>query len=237
MRRPNAKPWSGGGCRRCSRSARRRAAARQTLLAAFGEAADPCGNCDICEGRWGFFDGSIAAQKMMSAVLRTAGRFHPSHLANLLIGKATEAIRRHGHDDLPTFGIGREMDAGTWRSLFRQILAAGLIESDAEDRDRWVVTTAGRAVLKGEATIPLRGERGEVETGEDDAESEAGEREDLTQEAAGEGGEGGPGEDGDEDPIEGVEAGEGAVEVGGGGGHGVVRGVGGVVRLAGRGGR
>ena len=57
---------------------------RQTLLAAFGETAEPCGNCDICEGRWRFFDGSIAAQKMMSAILRTAGRFHPSHLANLL---------------------------------------------------------------------------------------------------------------------------------------------------------
>ena len=131
---------------------------RQTLLAAFGEAAEPCGHCDVCEGRWRFFDGSIAAQKMMSAVLRTAGRFQPSHLANLLIGKATEAIRRHGHDQLPTFGIGREMDAATWRSLFRQILAAGLIESDAEDRDRWIVTPAGRAVLKGEATIPLREE-------------------------------------------------------------------------------
>ena len=131
---------------------------RQTLLAAFGEAAEPCGNCDVCEGRWRFFDGSVAAQKMMSAILRTAGRFQPTHLANLLIGKATEAIRRHGHDDLPTFGIGREMDAGTWRSLFRQILAAGLIENDLEDRDRWVLTEAGRAVLKGEATIPLREE-------------------------------------------------------------------------------
>lgn len=119
---------------------------RQTLLAAFGEEGPPCGFCDMCDGAHAMFDGKVAAQKAMSAVLRTAGRFYPGHLANLLIGKATEAISRHGHDDLPTFGVGGEFTAAEWRSVFRQIQAAGLIAQDAEDGGRWLVTEAGRAI-------------------------------------------------------------------------------------------
>jgi ATP-dependent DNA helicase RecQ len=59
---------------------------RQTLLAAFGEAAKPCGNCDICDGKWALFKGTIAAQKVMSAIHRTSGRFFSRHLGNLLAG-------------------------------------------------------------------------------------------------------------------------------------------------------
>ena len=128
---------------------------RQTLLAAFGEEGAPCGFCDVCDGAHPMVDGKVAAQKAMSAVLRTAGRFYPGHLANLLIGKATEAISRHAHDELPTFGVGGEFTAAEWRSVFRQIQAAGLIAQDEEDGDRWLVTEAGRAVLKGEAELSL----------------------------------------------------------------------------------
>ncbi|HYP57161.1 MAG TPA: DNA helicase RecQ [Beijerinckia sp.] len=131
---------------------------RQTLLAAFGEAAKPCGNCDICEGRWPLFNGAIAAQKLMSAILRTSGRFFSGHLANLLIGQATEAIKRHGHDVLPTFGVGKERTPAEWRSLFHQLHALELIEQDPQDRDRWIVTTAGRNVLTGKTALTLRGE-------------------------------------------------------------------------------
>ncbi len=125
---------------------------RQALLAAFGESADPCRFCDICDGVHPMFDGAIAAQKAMSALLRTSGRFFPGHLANLLIGKATDAMRRHSHDALPTFGVGSEFDAAGWRSIFRQLQAAGLIEQDVE---RWCVTPAGRAVLTGQAPLDL----------------------------------------------------------------------------------
>ncbi|MEJ0096030.1 MAG: DNA helicase RecQ [Methylocella sp.] len=131
---------------------------RQTLLAAFGEASKPCGNCDICDGKWPFFNGVIAAQKVMSAIHRTSGRFFSGHLANILIGNATAAITRHGHDLLPTFGVGKEFKPGEWRSIFYQLHAADLIAQDPEDRDRWIFTESGRAVLAGEADLTLRGE-------------------------------------------------------------------------------
>ena len=129
---------------------------RQTLLAAFGEPAGKCGNCDICEGRHAFFNGSIAAQKAISAIVRTHGRFFVGHLVNLLVGKATEAIARHGHNLLPTFGVGAEYSAPEWRRIFHQLQAAGLIASDINDRGAWIITEEGRAVLKGDATIDLR---------------------------------------------------------------------------------
>ena len=131
---------------------------RQTLLAAFGEASKPCGNCDICDGKWALFNGAIAAQKVMSAIHRTSGRFFSGHLGNLLAGRATEAIRRHGHDLLPTFGVGKEFKPAEWRRIFHQLHAADLIAQDPEDRDRWILTEDGRAVLKGEAPLTLRRE-------------------------------------------------------------------------------
>ncbi len=127
---------------------------RQTLLAAFGEAGGPCGFCDMCEGAHPMMDGIVAAQKAMSAMLRTSGRFFPGHLANILIGKVTDAITRHRHDDLPTFGVGAEFDAPEWRSVYRQIEAAGLIALDGDD-ERWCVTDAGRAVLSGAEPFSL----------------------------------------------------------------------------------
>jgi ATP-dependent DNA helicase RecQ len=130
---------------------------RQTLLAAFGEDSNPCGNCDICDGKWPLFNGAIPAQKIMSAIRRTSGRFFPGHLANLL-GQASDAIRRHGHDLLPTFGIGKEFNPAEWRSIFYQLHAADLIAQDPEDRDRWIITETGRAVLSGEAPLTLRGD-------------------------------------------------------------------------------
>jgi ATP-dependent DNA helicase RecQ len=131
---------------------------RQTLLAAFGEASKPCGKCDICDGKWPFFNGVVAAQKIMSAIHRTSGRFFSGHLANILIGNATAAIMRHGHERLPTFGVGREFKPGEWRSIFHQLHAADLIAQDPEDRDRWIFTKSGKAVLTGEAELMLRGE-------------------------------------------------------------------------------
>ncbi|WP_374309690.1 DNA helicase RecQ [Methylocella sp.] len=131
---------------------------RKTLLAAFGEEAGDCGNCDICEGRWPFFNGALAAKKALSAIHRTSGRFFSGHLAKLLVGEATAAMTRHGHHLLPTFGVGKEFSAAQWRSIFRQLQAASLIDQDPEDRDRWIITPQGREVLRGEAQIELRGD-------------------------------------------------------------------------------
>jgi ATP-dependent DNA helicase RecQ len=129
---------------------------RQTLLSMFGEESGPCGHCDVCQGAVKLIDGRIEAQKALSAVLRTSGRFFFGHLANILSGKATEAIERHGHDQLKTFGVGRDRTPVSWRGVLRQLQSARLIARDGEDRDRLVVTDEGRRVLRGEAPFALR---------------------------------------------------------------------------------
>jgi len=129
---------------------------RQTLLALLGEEAGPCGHCDVCQGAVRLVDGRLEAQKAMSAVLRTSGRFFFGHLANVLAGKATEAVARHGHERLKTFGAGRDRTPASWRGVLRQLQSAKLIVRDAEDRDRLVVTEEGRRVLMGDAPFALR---------------------------------------------------------------------------------
>ena len=129
---------------------------RQTLLRYFGEAIGPCGNCDVCAGGVAVIDGTIAAQKAMSAILRTGERFGSEHLIDLLLGEETEAIRKFGHDRLPTFGVGKENNRNQWRSIFRQLYAAGILSLDITGYGRWTVLPAGRAVLTGKARIDLR---------------------------------------------------------------------------------
>jgi ATP-dependent DNA helicase RecQ len=130
---------------------------RQTLLAYFGEVSDAaCGHCDLCQGNIEVFDGTVDAQKAMSAILRTGERFGTEHLVNILTGNATEAIRRYGHDTLKTFGVGKDRDVNGWRSILRQIYAAGLISLDIVEHGRWTLTEPGRRVLRGEAKVDLR---------------------------------------------------------------------------------
>jgi ATP-dependent DNA helicase RecQ len=129
---------------------------RQTLLASFGEDSAPCGHCDVCQGAVRLIDGSLEAQKALSAVLRTSGRFFFGHLANILAGKKTEAVERYGHDQLKTFGVGADRAPAEWRGVLRQLLSARLVEHDGADRDRLIVTEEGRKVLKGEAPFALR---------------------------------------------------------------------------------
>src|SRR6202012_917007 len=93
---------------------------RQTLLAYFGESAPVCGNCDFCCDGAEVIDGTIAAQKAMSAILRTGERFGTVHLAKILVGETTEAIGKFGHDRLPTFGVGKEFNEKEWSAIFRQ---------------------------------------------------------------------------------------------------------------------
>jgi ATP-dependent DNA helicase RecQ len=129
---------------------------RQTLLAYFAEASEPCGNCDVCLEGAEVVDGTIAAQKALSAIMRTGERFGTEHLVNLLTGEETEAIQKFGHQRLPTFGVGKEHDKQEWRSIFRQLHGAGIIALDMAAFGRWTVTEAGRRVLKGAAKIELR---------------------------------------------------------------------------------
>ncbi len=130
---------------------------RARLLSYFGETREErCGNCDTCLEPPELWDGTVAARKAMSAILRTGQRFGAGHLIDLLRGKATERMRQLGHDVLPTFGVGADLDEANWRGVFRQLLAAGLLHADAQAYGALKLTDAARPVLKGETTLQLR---------------------------------------------------------------------------------
>jgi ATP-dependent DNA helicase RecQ len=129
---------------------------RQTLLAYFGETAEPCGNCDLCIEGVESFDGTLEAQKLLSAIARTGERFGTEHLVNLIVGDGTDAIRRFRHDGLKTFGVGKDRSKNEWRSLLRQIYAAGLVNLEIAEYGRWTITARGDAVLRGRERIELR---------------------------------------------------------------------------------
>jgi ATP-dependent DNA helicase RecQ len=129
---------------------------RQTLLAYFGEQSEPCGNCDLCEGGVELFDGTVDAQKALSAVVRTGERFGIEHLIAVLLGETGEAVTRNGHDALPTFGVGAGRPRNDWRAIFRQLYALGLAEIDITGYGSWRVTERGWAVLRGREAVELR---------------------------------------------------------------------------------
>ena len=133
---------------------------RQSLLAYFGEAlAEPCGNCDTCREPVAQFDGTIAAQKLLSTVMRTGQRFGAGHLIDVLLGKHTERTAKFKHESLSTFGIGAELDADGWRSVVRQLLANGQLLPDPDGFGGLVVGPGAAAVLRGEQQVRLRRDR------------------------------------------------------------------------------
>ncbi len=129
---------------------------RSVLLGYFGEKNAPCGNCDICLDPPESWDGSIAAQKLLSAALRTGQRFGAGYLMDVLLGKPTERITRNGHDKLPTFGVGKDLPEKAWRAIVRQIVAAGLLHANAAHYGALELTDKARPVLKGETPLRLR---------------------------------------------------------------------------------
>jgi ATP-dependent DNA helicase RecQ len=129
---------------------------RTVLLDYFGETSQPCGNCDVCLNPPELFDGTVAAQKALSAAWRTGQRFGGGHLIDILLGKTTDKITRFGHDQLPTFGVGKDIDEHTWRGIFRQLVAAGLLQADLTEYGALKLTDAARPVLKGAQTVQLR---------------------------------------------------------------------------------
>jgi ATP-dependent DNA helicase RecQ len=137
---------------------------RQVLLASFGEEyaahgpGQPCGNCDNCLTPAETWDATVAAQKALSCVYRSGQRFGVAHLVDVLRGADNERIRQFGHERLSTFGVGDDLDARTWRGVFRQLVAAGLLDVDTEGYGGLRLTDASRAVLRGEQTVMLRKE-------------------------------------------------------------------------------
>ncbi|MFW2542708.1 DNA helicase RecQ [Primorskyibacter sp. 2E107] len=129
---------------------------RQALLKYFGEVAEPCGNCDLCDTPPELFDGTEAVRKALSAALRTGESFGAGHLIDILMGKDTNKIRQRGHDGLPTFGVGKDLSKGQWQAVFRQMMGRDLMRPDAERHGALVMTEGARPLLRGEETIQLR---------------------------------------------------------------------------------
>ena len=129
---------------------------RVRLLDYFGEASEPCGNCDTCLEPPEVWDGTEAARKALSCVFRSGQRFGAVHLIDVLLGRDTERVQKWDHQQLSTFGIGTDLDEKTWRAVFRQLVAQGLLEVDHDSFGSLKLTEASRAVLKGEASVHLR---------------------------------------------------------------------------------
>ncbi|MBE0620981.1 MAG: DNA helicase RecQ [Burkholderiales bacterium] len=129
---------------------------RVRLLAYFDEASEPCGNCDVCLEPPQVWDGTVAAQKALSCVYRTGQRFGAVHLIDVLLGKETERVLHWNHQNLSTFGIGKELDEKAWRAVFRQLVAQGLLAVDHAGHGSLLLAEASRAVLAGKQSVHLR---------------------------------------------------------------------------------
>ena len=129
---------------------------RVRLLAYFGEASTPCGNCDTCIAPPETYDATSVAQKALSAIYRTGQRFGAVHLIDVLRGKAGERIVRWEHDKLSVFGIGEDVDETAWRGVFRQLVALGFARVDHEAHGALRLTEASRPVLKGTQQVSMR---------------------------------------------------------------------------------
>ena len=130
----------------------------RSLLACFGEAlADPCGHCDSCENPVGLFDGTVAAQKVLSAIYRTGQMFGALHITAVLRGERTPMIEKHRHDTLPTWGAGADQPEGYWRGVIRQLTAIGALRrGEGERAGLALVMEQARPILRGEAQVMLR---------------------------------------------------------------------------------
>ncbi|MFV0421429.1 DNA helicase RecQ [Oleidesulfovibrio sp.] len=130
---------------------------RKVLLGYFGEHdKDACGNCDTCQFPVETWDGTVAAQKALSAVYRTGQRFGAAHLTDILTGKLTDRVRSHGHNDLKTFGCGKEFGASQWKGVFRQLACLRLLGTDADGHGGLRLTDESWQVLRGERNIQFR---------------------------------------------------------------------------------
>ena len=132
---------------------------RVRLLAYFGEASQPCGNCDNCLHPPQTWDGTEAARKLLSGIYRFwqhgQQRFGAGHLIDVLRGRRTDKVAQYGHESLSTFGIGSDLSEAQWRAVLRQLIALGHVVAEGEFNTLGLSASA-RAVLKGEVSITLK---------------------------------------------------------------------------------
>ncbi|MCB2176067.1 MAG: DNA helicase RecQ [Actinomycetales bacterium] len=134
---------------------------RVQMLRYFGEESEPCGNCDTCLAPPDAWDGTVAAQKLLSAVVRLdqrGQRYGAGHVIDILVGKATARVTQLGHDELSVFGVGADLDERAWRGVVRQLLAQDLLGVDASGYQTLHLVEASRAVLSGDREVRLRTE-------------------------------------------------------------------------------
>ncbi|MBL8446733.1 MAG: DNA helicase RecQ [Zoogloeaceae bacterium] len=129
---------------------------RQHLLAYFNEPAQPCGNCDNCLDPPRTWDGADAARKALSCAYRTGQRYGAGHLIDVLRGEESDKMRERGHHQLSTYGIGADLDEKTWKAVFRQLVARGLLAVNHDQFGALVLTDLARPLLRGEAEFRLR---------------------------------------------------------------------------------
>ncbi|MEO7159863.1 MAG: DNA helicase RecQ [Polaromonas sp.] len=133
---------------------------RVSLLGYFGEASEPCGNCDNCLHPPAVWDATEAARKMLSCIYRVQQAsgisFGAGHIMDILRGKPTEKVVQYGHDQLSTFGIGADLAEPQWRGVLRQLIASNLVRVNAEAFNTLQLMPDARQVLKGEVSVLLR---------------------------------------------------------------------------------
>lgn len=129
---------------------------RQVLLRYFGDEGQPCGNCDTCLHPPKTLDGTLAAQKILSCIIRTKEMFGSQYIIQVLLGKDDERIRKFGHDQLTTYGIGTEHTLKEWQSIIRQMMSHGLIRVDFDNHQALCLTHEGVQFLKEKGTLSIR---------------------------------------------------------------------------------
>ena len=130
---------------------------RQAILQYFDDRApDHCGNCDTCLFPVQTWEATEVVQKALSCVFRSGQRFGVVHLIDILLGAENAKISQHGHQQLSTYGIGKELDARRWQSVYRQMIARGLLTVDTDGFGALQLTERARPVLKGDEIVELR---------------------------------------------------------------------------------
>lgn len=130
---------------------------RQSLLRYFGELeSQPCGNCDCCLIPPETWDASEAVQMALSCVYRTGQRFGAGHVIDVLRGGNSDKILSFNHHHLTTYGIGKHLSADEWKSIFRQLVARGLLDVNSDGFGGLLLNDSCRAILRGEEKIYLR---------------------------------------------------------------------------------
>jgi ATP-dependent DNA helicase RecQ len=130
---------------------------RISLLQYFGESMDaPCGNCDNCLTPPETWDATEEAQKLLSCIVRTGQRFGAGHVIDVLTGKQTDKVEQYRHDQLSTFGLGQSSSAQHWRSVIRQLIVQGFLQSDMDRFGALRLNESSRPLLRGEINLTLR---------------------------------------------------------------------------------